>query len=151
MKTALTIISALLISLAAFSQAPETGFPADWTHYANFNGVNVEYKYQECTTGTAKNQVLVLFRFTNTTADSRSLTWTTKHFRDGDCFNCVNIDSYEYAHEISLAPSEVIEADMQNLEDKDLYMFSHFIVLAKGMPSSKLTGFEFTNVNADKL
>jgi hypothetical protein len=93
--------------------------------------------------------VLVLLRFTNTTSNNKSLSWSTKHYRDGDCVNCANIDSYEYAHDVSLAPNEVIEANIQNLDNKDLYMFSQFIVLAKGMPSSKLTSFEFININAN--
>ncbi len=141
----------LVVSLIAVSQTSQNEFPEVWTHYANYNGVNVEYKYQECNSGTAKNQILVLFKFTNTTSDNRSLSWSTKHYRDGDCYNCANIGSYEYAHDISLAPGEVIEADIENLDNKDLYLFSQFIVLAKGMPSSKLTSFEFTNVNANKL
>ena len=151
MKIVLTLLSAAMISFVSVSQTSDNGSPEVWTHYANYNGVDVEYKYQECITGTAKNQVLVLFKFTNTTSDSRSLTWSTKHYRDGDCYNCANISSYEYAHDISLAPGEAIEADIENLENKDLYLFSQFVVLAKGMPRSKLTSFEFINVNANKL
>ena len=151
MKTLLTVFAVAMISFISASQTSDNGSPENWTHYANYNGVDVEYKYQEGTTGTAKNEVLVLFRFTNTTSDSQSLTWSTKHYRDGDCYNCVNIASHEYAHDIILAPGEVIEADIDNLDDKDLYLFSQFIVLAKGMPSSKLTSFEFTSVNANKL
>ena len=151
MQTLLIVFSALTISFVSVCQTSANEPPENWTHYANYNGVDVEYKYQECTTGNAKNQVLVLFKFTNTTSGSQSLSWSTKHYRDGDCYNCANIGSHEYAHDISLAPGQVIEADIENLENKDLYLFSQFIILAKGMPSSKLTSFEFTNVNANKL
>ena len=149
MKTLLTVIATMMISLVAVSQTSQNDPPEVWTHYASYSGVNVEYKYQAINSGASKNKVLVLLRFTNTTSDNQSLSWSTKEYRDGNCYNCANIDSHEYAHDVSLAPNEVIEANIQNLDNEDLYMFSQFIVLAKGMPSSKLTSFEFINVNAN--
>lgn len=149
MRIALTIFFTAVVSMIVVSQVSQNNFPSDWTLYNDFNGVTVEYKYQECNSGQVKNQILVLFKFTNNASEHRSLSWSTKHFRDGDCYNCANIDSHEYAHEISLNPGEVVEADGTSKQDDNIYLFSSFINLAKGMPSTKLTGFEFINVISD--
>lgn len=149
MRIRLTIFLTVMLGMSTFAQLSQNDFPTDWTLYNDFNGISVEYKYQECNSGQVKNQVLVLFKFTNTTTADQTISWSVKHFRDGDCYNCQNIDSHEYAHELFLAAGQVIEADGTSKEDDNIYLFSSFINLVKGMPASKLTGFEFINVNVN--
>ena len=149
MRIVLTLLLTFVLSHTIFGQVSQSDFPTDWTIYNTFDGVEVEYKYQECNSGAVKNQVLVLFRFSNNSPDHKTLSWTTKHYRAGECYNCANIDSHEYRHEISLSPGEIVEADGTSKEDDNIYLFSSFVNLAKGMPATKLTGFEFININID--
>lgn len=149
MRIVLTLLTSFVFSYTGIGQISQSDFPSDWTIYNNFDGVDVEYKYQECNSGEVKNQVLVLFKFSNNSTESKTLSWTTKHYRAGECYNCANIDSHEYRHEISLASGEIVEADGTSKANDNLYLFSSFINLAKGMPTTKLTAFEFINVNID--
>ena len=146
MRKILPILFILFTSNFGFSQLVQDNYPSDWELYTIFEDITVEYKYKECDSGSVKNQVLVLFKFTNTSDEHRALSWTVKHYRDGDCFNCANIDSHEYMHEIDLEPGQVIMGDGTSMADDNLYLFSSFIRLVKGMPTTKLTGFEFINV-----
>ena len=149
MKIILFIFFTVFLSLHSICQISQSGFPSDWTLYSDYNGITVEYKYQECNSGSVKNQVLVLFRFKNTSTNDMTLSWSTKHYRNGDCYNCENIDSHEYMHEIALNPGQIVEADGTSKENDNIYLFSSFINLVKGMPSTKLTGFEFINVTVE--
>ena len=49
----------------------------DWLELKAVDGVKIEYKYQAFESGTFRNQLLVLFKFTNTSTDSKSMTWVT--------------------------------------------------------------------------
>lgn len=146
MKFVLTFVFLSIFTMFSFGQMSQENFPSDWTLYNNFDGIKVEYKYQPCDSGNVKNQVLVLFRYTNTSSAPLSMSWTTKEFRNGDCYNCHYIDSYELVRDISLSAGEVLEADGTSKEDKNIYLFSNFINLVNGRRDTKLTSFEFINV-----
>ena len=75
------------------------------------------------------------------------MTWSVKEWRNGDCTNCYDIGSHEYERQIILTPGEVLFGDGTTKEDRNVYIFSSFINLIKGMRDTKLTAFEFVNVN----
>lgn len=144
------LFSFLIIGLIAFTssaQKVENNYPEDWELFTTIGGIKIEYKYQTCEFEKVKNQVLVLFRYTNMENIDHTMSWTTKEFRNNECSNCEFIDSYEYRREIHLAPNEVKYGDGTSKEDKTLYLFSNFIKLYPGMRDQRLTGFEFIDVN----
>lgn len=142
-----TLLTIFFLAFSSIAQKVENSYPEDWTLFTKIGNVDIEYKYQICEFQKVKNQVLVLFRYTNTGDVSQSLSWTTKEFRNGECSNCLFIDSYEYRRELTIEPGQVIFGDGTSKEDKTLYLFSNFIKLYPGMTDQKLTGFEFIDVD----
>lgn len=124
---------------------------SDWQVLANQDGVLIEYKVQECNNLTVSNQVLVLFRYTNTSLESKSLSWATKEFRNGACSNCDRLESSEMQRSMLLAPGEVIEGDGSSKTDKRVYLFSHFIERVPGMSEQRLTDFELVNMTVQTI
>lgn len=122
-----------------------------WQTVLNQDGVRIEYKVQECNNLNVKNQVLVLFRFTNETSTIKALNWSVKEIRNGDCTNCDRLDAQEFVHSMTLAPNETLEGDGTSKMDKRIYLFSHFIELVPGMTNQTLTDFEFVNLNIQTL
>lgn len=144
----------LAISPIAIAKQSSDAYPIeisdDWNIVLEKDGVKVEYKVQECNNPQVNNQVLVLFRFTNTTSDQvKTIYWSAKEFRNGNCANCDRIDAQEFVHSLTLSPEEVVEGDGSNKLDKRVYLFSHFIKLVPGMSEQTLTDFEFVNVNVE--
>lgn len=120
--------------------------PADWTEYKTVDGVKIEYKMKQCESQTMRAQNLLLFKFTNTTGEELNVSWVTKIFRNDQCANCERLDDDEYAHEITLAPNEVLEGDGTTKADKSVYIFGNFITLVPGMSEQSLTNFEFVDL-----
>lgn len=118
-----------------------------WTEFLIYNEVKVEYKFKTCNSVQVKNQVLVLFRFTNLTANKLTFSWITKVWRNNVCSNCDNLNDSEYAHSITLNSNEIVTADGLSKENKSLYIFANFIKLSPGMSSQTLTNFEFVNMS----
>lgn len=148
----LILISLFIVFIGTFSNAQmqQNDFPSNWVEYAVFEGIKVEFKALECNNAKVKNQVLVVFRYTNTTNKELDMTWSIKEWRNEECSNCYDIDSHEYARAVRLSPGEVIEGDGTTKENKNVYVFSNFINLIKGMSDQKLTAFEFVNVNIEE-
>lgn len=157
MKKVILNLAILCAALSTSATANATTLNApieisyEWTELFTRDGVKVEYKYQVCENATVSNQVLVLFRFTNTTNEIKSLSWSTKEFRNDICTNCHKIDRPEYERTVVLSPGEVLEGDGTSKLDNRVYIFSHFINLVPGMSDQKLTDFEFVNVNVQTL
>lgn len=101
---------------------------------------------KRCETDNMRAQNLLLFRFTNTTDQERTLTWTTKIFRDNMCSNCDRLYDAEYSHALTLNPNEVVEGDGTSKEDKSVYIFGDFVNKFPGMSSQRLTGFELVEL-----
>ncbi len=152
----LSMLFIATISLGHNSLANSTFSPDDaekiaqnytWTEYTTFGGIKIEYKFSECNSVNVKNQVLVLFRFSNLTTSKKSLSWTLKTYRDGDCSNCARLDNPEYSHELVLEPNQVVEGTCDSKANKALYVFGNFINLSPGMSETYLTNFKFINLN----
>jgi hypothetical protein len=122
----------------------------EWTEYITIDGIRIEYKFVECNNDVVNNQILVLLKYTNTTNETRELSWFTKVFRDGDCVNCHRIGSAEHEHTLKLVPNEVVAGDSHKRNDRRLYIFSNFIELSPGMSNQRLTDFEMINLNVIK-
>ncbi|MEX1000474.1 MAG: hypothetical protein WDZ35_00010 [Crocinitomicaceae bacterium] len=152
-----TLLLSLMLycfSLNAVSQSSEVdkiAYSEDWKEYQQFDGIKVEYKFAECNNENVRNQVLVLFRFTNTTNEKRSISWMAKVWRNGKCVNADKVDDPEHNYSVTLSPGEVISGTTDSKANKSLYLFSNFIKLVPGMTNSKLTNFEFVNTSVTIL
>lgn len=153
----LLLVGALFISLSSFA-SPESlsiahpeiddiTFSEEWTEYTTLNGVKIEYRMKQCEGPKMPAQNLLLFRFTNTTDKEVTVTWKSKEFRNGECWNCDHIDNPEYAHSITLNAGEVVEGDGKSKDNKNVYVFGNFIKLVPGMTEQTLTNFEFTDLS----
>ncbi|MCR9172810.1 MAG: hypothetical protein NXI10_09975 [bacterium] len=119
----------------------------DWTALISLDGIEVEYKVQECNNQNVRNQVLVLFRFKNTSeTEIKTFNWAVKEFRNDVCTNCNRLETQEFKRSLTLSPGEIVEGDGTSKMDKRVYVFSHFIELVPGMSNQTLTDFEFMNM-----
>ena len=118
-----------------------------WTKHLTYEGVQIEYKYAPCSSDKVKNQVLVLFKFINTTSDKVVLSWNEERWVNDICTNCNNISSQENTQTITLNPQEILEGDCSTKEFKERYIFSNFIKLSPGMSKKRLTDFKFRNLS----
>lgn len=141
-------IAIFFLSGIVFAQDENTEIPfsptEEWSEYAIFNGIKVEYMMKVCIPKT-REQNLLLFRYTNTTAEDLSFKWTLKVFRDGHCTNCERLDNPEYTHTVHLSASESIEANISKM-DRAMYVFGNYVKHVPGMSDQRLTGIEFVNV-----
>ncbi len=119
---------------------------SEWTEYKTIDGIKIEYKFQAFESGTFRNQSLVLFRFTNTTSEDKSMTWVTEEYRNGDCYNCHRIEDSEYSRTITLTSGQVLEGTGADVTKTEEYLFSNFVKLVPGMSNTRLTDFKFVNV-----
>lgn len=123
----------------------------DWQEYKTIDGIKIEYKYQAFETGTFRNQLLILFRFSNESTDTKKISWSTEEFRNGICANCSQIDNPEYSRSVTLTPGEVLEGTASDVTKTEEYLFSNFINLVPGMTNQRLTDFNFVNINISIL
>ena len=159
MKQTIIILSTFLIATFSALSCPEEVIETNpieivdqWTHLYSENGLEVQYKVQECNNLNVRNQVLVLFRFINSSStEVKTINWSVKEFRNGECYNCDGLDSPEFKRTLTLSPGEILEGDGSSKADKRVYLFSHFIDLVPGMSDQKLTDFEFVNVEVINL
>jgi hypothetical protein len=155
MKRRLIILSTLLVLAFSVQSQPNESVDYDpieitdeWTTLTSQDGVEVEYKVQECNNQNVRNQVLVLFRFKNTSAtEIKTFNWAVKEFRNDVCSNCDRLDTQEFQRSLTLSPGEVLEGDGTSKMDKRVYLFCHFIELVPGMSNQTLTDFEFVNMD----
>jgi hypothetical protein len=141
MKILNTILLLLIVQLG-FSQIKPS---KTWTEYKSFEGVKIEYKFTECTPDNGRAQILVLFRYSNTTQEKVELTWKTETWRNNICTNC-NSSSTEYNKSLTLEPNQVIEADGSTKRIKSNYIFGNFSKFVPGMTKQQLTDFKFQNL-----
>ena len=146
MKILNTILLLLIVQLG-FSQVKPNKV---WTDYQTFQGIKIEYKFTECTPDNGREQLLVLFRYTNTTLDKVELTWKSEKWRNNICVNC-NSTSNEHNRSLTLEPNEVVEADGSTKRIKTNYIFGNFIKLVPGMTKQQLTDFKFQNLSKKTL
>jgi len=146
MKTLSTILFLFIVQLS-FSQVKPN---KTWTDYTTFEGVKIEYKYAVCTPDERREQILVLFRYTNTTQDKVELTWKSETWRNNNCMNC-NSSSTEHNRFIVLNPNEIVEATGSTKKIKSNYIFANFKVLVPGMTKQQLTDFKFQNLSKKTL
>lgn len=156
-KLSLTVLFALSLSVTNASiveivsetllNIPE---PTDeWQEYTTIDDVRIEFKRKTCTPINDREQNLILFRYTNLSNQTKTVSWATKMWRNEICVNCSRMDNPEYAHTITLAPNQVIEGDGSTKADKTLYIFDNFITLIPGMTDDRLTDFELINLSVD--
>ncbi|HLP55712.1 MAG TPA: hypothetical protein VK151_11810 [Fluviicola sp.] len=124
----------------------ETTHPETWEKYVTAPGFTIDYRLDNCDTGSLSNQAIVLFRFTNLTDQSQTISWNKEIWRNGSCSNCHDLDSPEGAFKVHLLPHESIEGDCSSKNTKALYIFRNFIQLTPGMSNQTLTGFRFQNL-----
>lgn len=90
---------------------------------------------------------MVVFRFTNTTDQSKECSWKVKIMRNDKCYNCGNLSKTEQKKQLKLDPNEIVEGDASNLVTRsELNIFGNFVKLTPGMSREKLTGFELINL-----
>lgn len=123
----------------------------DWIEYSTFEGITVEYRYTKFVKAGAREEIHLIFRFSNTSSERRELVWVTKEYRVGECSNCERLDNPEYNRKIILDSGEMIEGDPSNSEDQNLYVFSHFVNFVEGMTEHYLTDIEFVNVEVNVI
>lgn len=122
---------------------------SEWQTYKTFDGVQVEYRLARCGDGIElREQHLLLFRFTNTTNQAKSISWTMKMFRDGECYNCDRIERDEYKHTLNLEANETIEGDctIETIRNQALCTHDNYIKHVPGMAGTRLTNFELIDV-----
>lgn len=139
------------VNASPFKSLDNIEIVQEWTEFKTVDGIKIEYKYQSFDQGTFRNQMLVLFRFTNTTSETKSMSWVVKEFRNDECYNCHRLDNPEYSKTITLTAGQSIEGDGSDVTNTKSYLFSHFIKLVPGMSGRKLTNFEFINVNVSSV
>ena len=152
----LLLVGALFITLSSFAstelspivqpQIDGIEISEEWKEYTTMNGVKIEYRMKRCESETMRAQNLLLFRFTNTTNKEVTVTWKSKEFRNGDCWNCERIDDSDFFHVLTLAPNEVLEGDGTSKDNKEVYVFGNYINLVPGMWDQTLTNFEFADL-----
>ena len=149
-KSILITFLSLFTAVLAFGQmeveTPEESY--NWKLFQNEKNLKIELRFEHCETIKVKNQVLTLFRFTNTSNERRTFTWASEVWRSGVCTNCNKLDNPEYFKTVTLNPGESIEGDCSSKENKSLYIFSHFVELYPGMNKQSLTGFHFVNLTS---
>lgn len=118
----------------------------EWTEYLTVDGIKIEYKMTRCESETMRAQNRLLFRFTNTTDQELTISWVTKEFRNGECWNCARLDNPEYAHALTMTSGEVLTGDETSRENNDLFIFGNFIKFVPGMTEQTLTNFEFVDL-----
>lgn len=120
--------------------------PDEWTEYKTIDGIKIEYKMKRCETEKMRAQNLLLFKFTNTTDQELTISWVTKEFRNGECWNCEQMYGGDYDHSITLAAGETMEGDGTSKENKEVYIFGNYINHVPGMLEQTLTSFELMDV-----
>jgi hypothetical protein len=146
MKIINTIILLLLVQISLSQVKPNK----TWTEHTTFQGIKIEYKFAECNPDEGRKQILVLFRYTNTTQDKVELTWKAEKWRNNICVNCTST-SNEHLRTLILEPNEVVEADGSTKRIKSNYIFSNFSKLIPGMTKQLLTDFKFQNLSKKTL
>ncbi len=152
----LLLAGVLFITLSSFasSEIPQVALPQvddivlseDWTEYTTLSGVKIEYRMKLCESETMRAQNLLLFRFTNTTDQEVTVSWRSKEFRNGECWNCANLYNEEYMQSLTLSAGQSIEGQGNSKEDKELYIFGNFVKLVPGMTDQSLTNFELVEL-----
>lgn len=147
----MALLAANHVSASSLENPLEIEIVYDWQEYQTIDGIKIEYKYQAFETGTFRNQLLILFRFSNESTETKTIIWSTEEFRNGICSNCSQIDSPEYSRSVTLSPGEVLEGTASDVTKTEEYLFSNFIKLVPGMTNQRLTDFNFVNVNISIL
>lgn len=117
-----------------------------WTYHSEFDGITIEYRFEDCTYGRLDRQSVIFFQFTNTTNQTKTFEWFLEMWYDDACKNCHKQDSPEFENILTLKPGEVIAGSPDNTGDRSLYVFSHWARLVPGMTETKLTKFKFINM-----
>jgi hypothetical protein len=138
------LYSIIFILISQFILAQESS-NKKWKQHSNFQGINIEYRQAICKPDNGREQILLLFRYTNTTQDKVELTWKVEVWRNNICTNCKS-NSNEHNRLVTLKPNEVIEADGSTKRIKYNYIFGNFSKLVRGMNKQKLTDFKFQNL-----
>lgn len=150
------LVGSLLTTLLGFAanEFPQATLPQidgivlseDWTEYTTLNGVKIEYRMKQCEGENMRAQNLLLFKFTNTTNEELTVSWLSKEYRNGECWNCDRIENADFAHTLTLAPGEVLEGDGTSKDNKNVYVFGNYIKFVPGMLEQTLTDFEFAEL-----
>lgn len=155
------LLSACFVMVTLFSSAaPITQFiptpnlvnvepTEEWQEYSTIDDVRIEFKRKRCIPEGDREQNLIIFRYTNLSNDVKTISWVVKIWRNDYCVNCNSISNPEYAHSITLQPSQIVEADGSTKSDKSIYIFDNFIKLIPGMREQRLTNFELIDLNVE--
>lgn len=120
-----------------------------WTNYTTFEGIKIEYKFQDCDTKGLdgfRNSSMVFLRFTNTTSNKLALTYQREVYMDNECQNCHKIGSGEHTYTVQLDANEVKEGNCTTMTNHELFIFANFITLIDGMTETRLTDFKLINL-----
>ncbi len=120
--------------------------PEEWTEYTTIDGVKIEYRMKQCEGDKMRAQNLLLFKFTNTTDQELTISWVTKEFRNGECWNCEQMYGGDFDHSLTLAAGETMEGDGTTKDNKEVYIFGNFIKHVPGMLEQTLTNFELVDL-----
>lgn len=132
------------------AQGPTTFEPSeDWKPFMSMDGVQIDYCMRVCNPDGKRDKNLLLFKISNQTTQNKTISWTTKMWRNDQCANCTTINSPEFSHQLSLGPNEVIEGTGSLDEDRALHVFGNFIKLVPGMSEQRLTNVELLNVTVE--
>ena len=117
-----------------------------WSEYGVFNNVLIEFKLENSSAG-SKNEVWMIFKFTNLLSSPNEINWVSTWHRDGECVNCDRLGHYEFAHRLTFQPNETLGEDVFISRDQSFFMFSHFINIYPGMDEKKMTSFQFIKIH----
>lgn len=140
-----TILSASTI----FPKNPiEVNFSEEWQEYSFSEGVLIEYRMKKLNSQDYGREVnMIVFRFTNTTDETKNCSWTVRIERNNECSNCDNLDDPEGAFQLQLDPKATVEGNASNLLTRsELNIFGNFVKRVPGMSEQRLTAFELINL-----
>ena len=133
-------------SVLTFGQFEDVQLNMDgnWHLLKSEQGVDINYKFEVCEQFGRQVGKYVL-QLENSNADSKQISFSTQTYTNGDCSNCGRIDDIEYSTSIVVDGNYSLEG-VCGENNKELELFSHFIVHVPGMSGKHLTDIKIVNL-----
>lgn len=123
MKAFRIIVLVFLILSVLFTSVSDAG---NWQLYADKDGVRIEYKYTDCDLEKGYDQQWILLKITNTSGDTKLVTWKSNLWYNNDCKTC-HVQGQEYQRSVSIKAGETLEGTCSIYSNGSLNMFVKFI------------------------
>lgn len=112
-----------------------------WVLYKSINGVNIYSKISKCVAYGVNNTYL-LFKYENTTNESKELSWRLDIWFGENCRSCNLPSPNEYEVTLNLNPKETKEGTCKYLDDKRFMIYK----ASENNKLQPLAKFEFSNL-----